>query len=46
MAVPKKGRSKSLVKFNKINNMKKEVLKLNKFLKNIKNFEKNNNIFL
>lgn len=41
MAVPKKGRSKSLVKFNKINNMKSEILRLNKFSKNMKNFKKN-----
>jgi hypothetical protein len=46
MAVPKKGRSKSLVKFNKINNTKLEFLRLNKFSINIKNFKKNNNIFI
>jgi hypothetical protein len=46
MAVPKKGRSKSLVKLNKINTIKVEILKLNKILLKIKNFKKNNRVFL
>jgi hypothetical protein len=46
MAVPKKGRSKSLVKFNKINNTKLEFKKLNKVLLSIKNLKKNSKLFM
>jgi hypothetical protein len=41
MAVPKKSRSKSLVKFNKLNYLKKDLLKLNKFNVSINNLQNN-----
>lgn len=41
MAVPKKSRSKSLVKFNKINLLKKDFLNLNKSSISINNLQKN-----
>lgn len=46
MAVPKKGRSKSLVKLNKINDIKSEFIRLNKIILNKKLYKINNKIIL
>lgn len=46
MAVPKKRRSKTLVKINRVNSMILDCLKLNKFGVKFKNFKKNNRILV
>ena len=45
MAVPKKSRSKMLVKLNKINLLKKDLIKLNKISLSINNLQKNKVFF-